>query len=454
MTAPARRAALRALRDVHTGRADLPHAQARVRPTLADERDRALATEIVVGTLRWRAALDFILQEASSRPLTRIDPDVLDLLRLSAYQLVHLKRVPDHAVVHDAVSLVRDLGKTSAAPYVNAVLRTIGRRDLASRLPVLPRALGPEDSHRRQEILGYLAITQSHPRWLVERWYDRDGADAAVAWVRFNNTPSPITLRVNTLVRTAARLADELARDGIETTPGRWTPHALIVTRGNPLRSTLASRGLFWIQDEAAQLVAELVTAQPGDHVLDACASPGGKSLIVAGTMADRGLLVSADIRPDRTALLSRTLAQAGTRCTRIVRLDARHPPFGQVYDWVILDAPCSGLGTLRRDPDIKWKRTADDLRTLSAAQSELLAGAATAVRPGGRLLYATCSSEPEENQAVLDRFLRTHTAFSVERAVPAHLAPLIDQDGYFQTLTHRDRLEGFFAATLQRQIP
>ena len=454
MTAPARRAALRALRDIHTGRADLPHAQARVRPTLSDERDRALATEIVVGTLRWRAALDFIIQEASSRPLTRIDPDVLDLLRLSAYQLLHLKRVPDHAVVHDAVGLARGLGKASAAPYVDAVLRAIARGDLASRLPALPPALGPDDAGRRQESLDYLAVTQSHPRWLVERWYDRTGADATIARVRFNNTPAPITLRVNTLVRTAARLADELAREGIETTPGAWTPNALIVTRGNPLRSTLASSGLFWIQDEAAQLVAELVTAQPGDRVLDACASPGGKSLIVASTMADRGLLVSADIRSSRTTLLSRTLLQAGTRCTRIVRLDARHPPFGQVYDWVILDAPCTGLGTLRRDPDIRWSRTADDLHTLSAAQSEMLAGAATAVRPGGRLLYATCSSEPEENQAVIDRFLRTHTSFSVEHASPPHLSPLIDEDGYFQTVTHRDRLEGFFGATLRRRVP
>jgi 16S rRNA (cytosine967-C5)-methyltransferase len=454
MTAPARRAALRVLRDVHTGRADLPHAQARVRSTLPDQRDRALATEIVVGTLRWRANLDFIIEEASSRALTRIDPDVLDLLRLSAYQLLHLKRVPHHAIVHDAVGLARDLGKTSAAPYVNAVLRAITKRDLASHLPALPTAIGLDDRDRRRQVLDYLSVTQSHPRWLVERWYDRYGAEAATEWTRFNNTPAPITLRVNTLVGSAQQLADELARDGIETTTGTWTPNALVVTRGNPLSSALAFRGLFWFQDQAAQLVAELVTAQPGDHVLDACASPGGKSLIVAGSMADRGLLVSADIRPSRTALLSRTLSEAGTQCTRVVRLDARHPPFGPVHQWVILDAPCSGLGTLRRDPDIRWKRTAEDLRQLAATQSALLDGAATAVQLGGQLLYATCSSEPEENQAVVKRFLETHPTFALERPSLPRLAPLIDQDGFFQTVTHRDRLEAFFAATLRRHMP
>jgi len=455
MTAPARRAALSVLRDIHTARADLPHAQARVRQTLPDPRDRALATEIVVGTLRWRANLDFIIEQASSRPLTRIDPSILDLLRLSAYQLLHLKRVPDHAVVHDAVGLARDLRKTSAAPYVNAVLRAIATKDLGSHLPTLPTAAALDDrATRRRQILDYLSVTQSHPRWLVERWHDRYGTKAATKWTCFNNTPAPITLRVNTLVSSCEQLAEQLARGGIETRPGMWATEALVVTRGNPLNSALANGRLFWLQDEAAQLVAELVTAQPGDHVLDACASPGGKSLIIAGSMSDRGLLVSADVRPGRTALLSRTLAQAGTRCTRVVRLDARFPPFGPVYQWVVLDAPCSGLGTLRRDPDIRWKRTADHLPKLAATQSALLAGAATAVQSGGRLVYATCSSEPEENQVVVNRFLETHSTFAVERPSVAHLAPLIDQDGFFQTLPHRDHLEAFFVATLRRQIP
>lgn len=453
MTAPARRAALRVLRDVHSKRADLPGAQARVRTTLSDQRDRALATEIAVGTLRWRASLDFIIGEASSRPLTRIDSDVLDLLRLSTYQLSYLKRVPNHAVVNDAVELARDLGKTSAATFVNAVLRAITKEDFSSRLPSLPTATDLKDRDCRQQALDYLSVTRSHPRWLVERWYDRFGAEATLEWTRFNNTPAPITLRVNTLVISAQQLADELALDGVETKTGRWTPNALIVTRGNPLGSTLATRGLFWFQDEAAQLVAELVTAQPGDHVLDACASPGGKSLIVAGAMADQGLLVSADIRPNRTALLSRTLAQAQTLCTQVVRLDARHPPFGPIHQWVVLDVPCSGFGTLRRDPDIKWKRTADHLSQLVATQLALLDGAATAVQPGGRLLYATCSSEPEENQAVVKRFLENHPTFTIERPTVPRLAPLIDQDGFFQTLPHRDRLEAFFAATLKRNV-
>ena len=454
MTAPARRAALHVLRDVHTGRADLPHAQARARPTLSDSRDRALATQIVVGTLRWRAKLDFVIREASSRPLTKIDPDVLDLLRLSAFQILHLERVPDRAVVHDAVALVRDLGKQSAAPYVNAVLRAIATGGPASKLPALGSALESAEGDRGRAVLDFLSVTQSHPAWLVERWCDRFGVDAATAWTRFNNAPALITLRVNTLITSARELASALGNEGIETRPGRWTQNALIVTQGNPLTSQLASRGLFWLQEETSQLVGELVTARAGDRVLDACGSPGGKSLIIAGSMADQGLLVSGDVRPSRVGLLSRMLSQARTQCARVVRLDARHPPFGAIHDWVVLDAPCSGLGTLRRDPDIRWKRSASDLSTFATMQGELLEGAATAVRPGGRLLYATCSSEPEENQAVVNRFLQAHPVFGLEPPALPRLAALVDHDGFFQTLTHRDDLEGFFAATLRRQRP
>lgn len=238
----------------------------------------------------------------------------------------------------------------------------------------------------------------------------------------------------------------------MEAAPGRWSPAALIVTRGNPLATDLAADGLFQVQDEASQLVAELVRARPAERVLDTCAAPGGKTVAIASAMANRGLLVAGDRRPARLALLAERLARCGCRNTRAVRLDARGPlPFGAVFDWVLVDAPCSGLGTLRRDPDIRWRRRPDELEALGRLQSALLAGAAKTVAPGGRLVYATCSSEPEENQDVVEAFLERAAEFRVEPPGAPRLAALVDAGGRLRTLPHRDGLEAFFAVVLRR---
>ena len=198
------------------------------------------------------------------------------------------------------------------------------------------------------------------------------------------------------------------------------------------------------MQDQASQLVAGLVDADPGDRVLDACASPGGKSLVIAGAMGDQGLLVAADQSAARIRLLSETLARVGPQCASIVRLDARQPPFGPRFEWVVLDSPCSGLGTLRRDPDIRWRRNPEDLSRLASMQFELLAGASTAVAPGGHLLYATCSSEPDENQNVVTRFLESHPGFSIQAPTAPHLLECVDVEGFLQTRPDRHGLEAF----------
>ena len=451
MTAPARAAAHRVLRDVHTRRCDLGRAQARAHRSLADPRDRALSAEITLGTLRWRAALDHELRQVSSRGLDAVDADVLDLLRAAAYQLRHLQRVPAHAVVDDAVALTRTVASPRAAGYVNAVLRALAARSAATALPSRPAGAAGRDIDR-QQALAYLGTTQSHPRWLVERWLDRHGFEAAERWTSFNNTAAPIALRVNRLRTSPEDLAAQLADQGIEVAAGRWSPATLVVTRGNPLATALAGRGLFLVQDEASQLVGELVRARPGDRVLDACAAPGGKTVAIAGAMADRGVLVAGDLRRARVSLLTDTLARCGCRSTRIVRLDARVPlPFGAVFDWVLVDAPCSGLGTLRRDPDIRWRCAPDDLAPLAGVQSALLDAAAAVVAPGGRLVYATCSSEPEENQQVVEAFLGRAGGYTVEPPAEPRVAPLLDAAGYVRTLPHRDGLEAFFAAVLRR---
>lgn len=449
--APARRAAYAALRAVTSNRHDLPDALARVRTGLSDERDAALAAEITTGTLRWMGALDAVVQAFGRRALPRIDPEVLDILRLGAYQLLHLDRVPARAVVDDAVEMARGARKSSASPFVNAVLRRIERE--RDRLPLPARP----DAEDRGAALDYLSVTGSHPRWLVERWLDREGFDAVEAWVRFDNAAAPLTLRANTLAVTRDELAARLAAAGVAVTPTRFSPDGLVVTSGNPLSTPLHDEGAFFVQDEASQLVALVAGARPGERVLDACASPGGKTVAMAGRMGDCGLIVAGDVRARRVELLERTVARSAATSVRIVRFDAEALPFGPAFDRVLVDAPCSGLGTLRRDPEIRWRRTAADLPALAATQRRILDRAATAVKPGGVLVYATCSSEPEENEDVVRGFLLDHDEFGVapppESALEvAGVSAMMTPEGFFRTTPPAHGLEAFFAAPLRRR--
>ncbi len=452
MTAPARTAAYRALVDVASLRVDLPTALAQTRTILSDDRDRALAADIVAGTLRWQRALDFLVSHFAGRPLHRLDESVATILRLSLYQLAHLDRVPASAVVDDAVDLTRAARKRSATGFVNAVLRTAVRRRGSWPLPARPA-----DPADHPAALAYLGITHSHPDWLIERWLARHGFEATERAVTFNNTTPPLTLRANRLRTTREALAAALDGDDVTTVPTGHAPDGLVVTSGRPLaRGGVSAGGLFVVQDEASQLVPLAVDARPGLRVLDLCAAPGGKTTAMAAAMEDRGLLVACDARGPRVALLRDTVAASGARCVRIAHVDTDGAvPFAPVFDRVLVDAPCSGLGTIRRDPDIRWRRTAGDLPALAAAQRRLLARAAAVVAPGGRLVYATCSSEPEENEDVVEAFLNDHPTFGrLDLRTDGHpaLQGLTDARGCLHTLPFAHGLEGFFAAALVRR--
>ena len=448
MTAPARTAAYHALRAIQTRAQDLPAALSQTRRTLDDERDRALTAEIVTGTLRWLRSADFLIERYAKRPLRQLDAEVVIVLRLSIYQLLHLDRVPASAVVDDAVNLTRAARKPSAAGFVNAVLRSLLRE--RHKLPLPPRPDTPSTEAQR----AYLGITHSHPDWLVDRWLARHGFDAAEAWTRFNNDTPALTVRVNTLRSTVGEAMRALAEDGVETERARYAPDGLIVTAGNPLRRP--SDGLVFVQDEASQLVPFVVDPQQGERVLDLCASPGGKTNAMAALMKDTGTIVACDVRARRVGLLERTVKASGARSIDVRTVDAAGPlPFGAEFDRVLVDAPCSGLGTIRRDPDIRWRRTEADLPGLAAGQLDLLSRAAATVRPGGRLVYATCSSEPDENEQVVDAFLASNRDFApvdlADETLPLPMTRLIDGHGRFRTLPFRDRLEAFFAAALRR---
>ena len=445
MAAPARTAAYQALRQIE--RADLGETLARTRDRLEDPRDRALATDLITGTQRWRGAIDYQIARFSGRTLDRVDPEVLDTLRLGAYQLLYLERVPPSAVVNDSVALVKAARLKSAAPFVNAVLRRLSRERGSLTWP------------SRKSVVEYLSVVHSHPAWLIERWISRYGEHATEQWVRFNNQTAVLTLATNRLVYTRERLATVLAAEGVEASPTRLAPHGLYVSHGKPLTSRAFAEGACVVQDEASQLIPELLDARPGERVLDACAAPGGKTLALAARVGQAGRVVATDIRSRRMRVLASTMARCHVTNASLVQIAASgdFPFVDGAFDRVLVDAPCSGLGTLRRDPDIKWKRSANDLPAFARVQLDLLQRVARVVGPGGRLVYSTCSSEPEENEDVVAAFLASAADFQLVSIdsltdVPAANRTLSTREGFLRTEPARDSLEAFFAAALQRR--
>ena len=426
MIAPARLAAYEALRQIDEGRATLGEAMAASHETLTDERDRGLLLEIVAGTERMRAALDYQLASRLTRPIRKLDAVVLRVLRFSAFQLLFLSRLPASAVINDAVNITRSMGKSSAGGLVNAVLRTLAKdRDAL----VWPDRSNP---------LAYLSTRHSHPEWLVERWISRHGIEATEKWLVFNNETPAMCLAPNRRLVNRDALAEELRAHDVELEPTTFAPNGLRVTAGRPLGTRAFREGRFVVQDEASQLICGLVPAGRGARVLDLCASPGGKTVSLVADVGQNGLVVACDLRPHRLRVLARTLARCRVPRAPIVQV----PPDGDLpfraasFDAVLIDAPCSGLGTLRRDPDIRWKRSPADLAGFAITQRQLLDRAAPLVKRGGALVYSTCSSEPEENQEVVAGFLKDHSGFQQERV--------------HQTLPFREGLEAFFGTVLR----
>jgi 16S rRNA (cytosine967-C5)-methyltransferase len=425
MIAPARRAAIDALKQIDESDVDMGAAIAGVRATLTDERDHGLLLELVSGTLRMRAAIDYQLSLRVKRPLPKLDAAVLRILRLSAFQLIYLSRLPASAVINDAVELTRRSGKSSASGLANAVLRALSRERETLTWPT------PADPD-------YLAIVHSHPQWLIDRWVARYGAEAATAWLAFNNQPAALCLAANRHLTTREALAEELLSDGVTTEPTSRAGNGLNVRDGRALNTRAFREGRCIVQDEASQLIGELAAESARGRILDLCASPGGKTLALSVAAGAQGVVVATDIRANRIRLLAKTLTRCRLPNARIVHLSDGPLPFrDQAFDLVLIDAPCSGLGTVRRDPDIRWRRLPQDLARFAAAQLALLDNAAELVKPGGTMVYSTCSSEPEENADVVAAFLAAHPGFAEVRR--------------HETVPFRDQLEAFFGCVLRR---
>lgn len=397
--------------------------------------DRDLMTELTYGVLRWRNRLDFILSHHSKRALERIDDVALTALRLGVYQLKFLSRVPTHAAVDESVRLVRHFGAPRAVPFVNAVLRNIVRQPEAPRLP-----------SAEEDPLRYLETTLSHPGWLARRYLDRLGFEAAKARCLAQNEPPPLHVRVSLRAGPMEHTIETLSTEGVAASAIPSAPRALLVTGGALRQTTLYRAGHLYIQDAGSQLVADLIAPSGDERVVDVCSAPGGKALAIADRLPN-GKIVALDRRTKRAALVRSLSAKHGADNVMVAVADGRALPLRGTFGHILLDAPCSSSGTLRRNPDIKWRLSPESFTKHSELQLALLEAASSHLAPGGKLVYATCSSEPEENEGVIDAFLARRSEF---RALAVEGA-FARADGAFETRPEREPMDGYFARVLTR---
>jgi len=414
----------------------LEHALERAR---LDPRDTALCTEIVYGTLRWRRHLDWRLTPHLKRPLEKLDPWVRALLRLTAYQLVFLDRVPRWAAVDEAVSVARLKSRTPGpAEFVNAVLRSLTRAPQPPRLPADP--------------VEAAAIRWSFPDWMAARWFRRYGAEEAERLMAALDERPPLTIRANTLRITREDLARRLRDEELaETEPTALAPEGLTVRRGAVGRWEAFTAGWCTPQDEASMLVARLLDPQPGELVADVCAAPGTKTTHLAQLMGNRGRIVAMDPNAARMRLLTLGATRLGVSIVE-AHVGAVAAVGGRWHgrcDRVLVDAPCSNLGVLRRNPDVKWKREEAELVRFAERQRGILAAASGLVAPGGRLVYATCSLEPEENDELVRGFLDGHHDWRIDPPPGFPISP--DAGGIIRCLPHVHGTDGFTAVRLIR---
>lgn len=405
---------------------------------------RAFLRELTYGVLRWRNRLDWLLERCSDHLLDSLTHTVRNLLRLGAYQLCFMDRIPPYAAVSETVRLAKQVEHPGIVAYVNAVLRSLERQYGTTSLP-----------EAQDDLAAYLVITQSHPRWLVDRWLKRDGPERTIAMCHANNRRPPLVVRVNRLHTTPERLLATLTAEGCEAKPCRFAPDAIVVTSHPALHQLRCyQEGWFMVQDEAAILCGYLISSQPGERVLDACAAPGGKATHAAELMGDAGEILCLDQSQQRLKLVEENAQRLGLRSIHGLVGDAERIAFDCPFDRIVVDAPCSGLGVLRRHPDAKWRKGPELIDAMARQQRAILMHLSRFVKPGGVLVYMTCSTEAEENQHIVQAFVEQHPDFeaeSVESYLPAAARVFAQQGGWFQTWPGLEGLDGFFGARWRR---
>jgi 16S rRNA (cytosine967-C5)-methyltransferase len=441
---PARAAAFDILLRVETRdsyAAELLHSEACAHLSPADQ---ALTTELVMGVLRWRSALDRAIADISAQKLERLDPEVLTALRIGAYQLGWLDRIPARAAIHESVELVKQARKRSAAPFANAVLRKLADSAFATSFqPALISSAADA---------GTIAETMAHPEWLVESWCAQFGVDTAQQICAYDQAIPTTALRLR-----HPGIEAELRAEGIQLAPGAFLSSARRVTSGDVTKTRAYAEGRIAIQDEASQLVAALVGR--GKRILDCCAAPGGKTSAIAERNPE-ATVIAVEVHAHRAELLRKRVRASNVQ---VIHSDIQDFPVGEPFDRVLVDVPCSGTGTLARNPEIKWRLKSDDLSDLQARQVTILQAAMRHAAEGGRLIYSTCSLQHEEDEQVVETALQANSGFrlgSMEKELEAlrTQGELVPQDyssllsgPYLRTIPGVHPCDGFFAVLLER---
>lgn len=397
---------------------------------LEDARDRAFVYQLVYGVLQQRLYLDYALDALVKKGVQRLDTLIRNILRLAAYQVLFLDRVPAHAAVNEAVKQAKKRRRHYLSGFINGVLRNLVRN---SRV-VLP----DEERHP----VKHLSVKYSHPQWMVSRWLKRWGRETAELILAANNIPIEVTLRVNTLKANVKECVAALLQDGVEVSPGQLLPNLALRIKKSADLNTLRAfrRGMVTVQDEASMYAAHLLGPQAGERVLDMCSAPGGKTTQMSAMMNNQGQIVAVDVHEHRLKLVVDNARRLGA--TNITTLCADATVLGKsqigMFDKILCDAPCSGLGTIRSKPEIKWYKQERDIASLAQLQEKLLRAAADLLKPGGRLVYSTCTNEPEETDKVVRQAIAGRSGLRLKSQ--DHLLP------------HKFDTDGFFVAVLEKE--
>jgi 16S rRNA (cytosine967-C5)-methyltransferase len=400
--------------------------------------DKALLFEIVHGVLRWLNKIDWILNGFYKGAFSKCIPNVKNALRVALYQILFLEKIPDYAAVNEAVEFIKKLQGQKPADQANAVLRNIIRSKEGIRFP------DPEE-----DLVGYFSTFYSHPTWLVKRWLNFFGKEQTELLLSANNEKPTLILRVNTSKVTIENFKELLNSVSLKYTNGKYIPAFIrMKTLSNITEWEYFEKGYFSIQDESTGFPCLLLNVKEGQRVLDLCAAPGGKTAYLSNLMNNTGEIVAIDRYESRLKILDKNLKRLGVTNVKLVEGNALEYE-GENFDCVLLDAPCSGLGTLSKKPDIKWKRDLSDIRNLTKLQYDLLNKAASLAKPGGTIVYSTCTIEPEENIELIKKFLNDNNNFKLENAKEFVPEQLVDSDGCVQTYPHIHQIDGSFAARL-----
>jgi len=405
--------------------------------------DKALLFEIVHGVMRWMGRLDWILNGFYKGQFSKCVPNVKNALRVALYQILFLDKVPDYAAVNEAVEFVKKLQGQKYADLANAVLRNIIRSKESIRYP------NPDE-----DLVAYLSAYYSHPTWMVKRWLKRFGREETEKLLIANNSKPVMALRVNNIVTNKEELKSLLDSVELKYTESKILPEFIRLNNLTNITDwEYFQKGYFSVQDESTGLPVKLLDVKPGMRVLDLCSAPGGKTAFIADLMNNQGEIIALDRFDSRLKILEKNLSRLKVTNVKTIPIDALEYNDEIGFDRVLIDAPCSGLGTLTKKPDLKWKKDLGDIRKIVNIQYDLLKKGASMLKVGGALVYSTCTIEPEENIEIIKRFISENTNFKLVDASEMFSKELVDENGCIQTYSHIHGVDGSFAAKLIRLI-